>query len=426
MAKQSSRSVNDLILVIFSLALGFIVWVIVRQNEIHTQTKLVPVVLNNLPPFIELNPDKPYEPERLPITFSFAKGDESMATSGDFRVVLDLANLRVGNTEDYRAHTIRIDRTNVQFPEQLTLLEFAAPPAVTLNARMLVASAKVVPVIDGDPPQGYWVDRTGISAEPSEVNIAVSPKRFEDSMRQTLSIMTEAIDVSRMRQNTPRPVGLVFKPEEGLFPFEDSRSVVVFIPVREESTDAVFEQVPINYDPQLAARTATLDPLAADVTVTGPRSVIARLSKDLIVLGPRSSDFLEAETIGESFETLIDAAFETFDESDTRQLRVQIDPPQVVVTFHALEEAAPTPADDATTPAPAPAPTPAPMAVPTPVPTPVPSPSPTPEPTPAPSPVDEDTTPALHSNLRLIAPWRLSFSANAPTRLAARIHYDTP
>src|SRR5690242_14957282 len=91
MAKKGSGPVGEILLAGFSVLLGFVLWVIVRQGD--TVTKLVPmtVVQTGIPPMIEI---EAVEPKSLPVAFTMKKVDEGLTRAADqFRITLDLADL---------------------------------------------------------------------------------------------------------------------------------------------------------------------------------------------------------------------------------------------------------------------------------------------------------------------------------------------
>lgn len=404
MAKQAKpQPVNDLFLALFSLLLAFVVWVIVRQQEVLTQTILVPIQPEKLPPFIELDPEKPFEPTQIAVSFSFPKGDERMAGSGDFHLRVDLDTLaeRVSSTENFTRHTVRLSREMIEAPSKLTFVEFRSEPEVELRARMRVAEALVVPnIVAAEPAEGYRIDKENILVEPSRIDVAVDETRARIAEEgQLLEVTTEPVDLTGEQDFVRRVVGILLEPASGIYPLPDEPvpTIEVFIPIPEIELTREFENIPIRYAPFTKGVQASLAPETATVTVDGPRSVVEGLEPSMIRLRPYLSDFVISETIGESSETLITHSFELPEELQNKaeDLTATVEPLRVRVRFSASETpAAPTP-EVAPTPAPSltPVPTPEAAAIPEPVPTavPTPTPQPTPEPTPSPSPAPEET-----------------------------------
>ena len=64
MAKKASPGpVSDLFLAVFSIFLGFVVWVIVRQGDTVTKPVPVTVRLEGVPPIVEV---LDYQPRSIP------------------------------------------------------------------------------------------------------------------------------------------------------------------------------------------------------------------------------------------------------------------------------------------------------------------------------------------------------------------------
>lgn len=375
MAKQASKQVSDLVLILFSLALAFVVWAIVRQQEILTQTILVPVEFRNLPPFVELEPGRTYSPQQIPVSFSFPKGEERMVGSAEFRITLDLGELaqRVGSTERFSEHAVRVSRDNLRAPSGLTFIEFRSEPEVRFNARLRVARAVVRPRLGAAPPaEGFRVETDQVRAEPAEIDVAVDRFHFELAQREQLDISTEEISLAGARASVRRVVGVVYDTQAGVYPMptNPTNSVTVFVPIPEIEGERSFARVPIRYEPIRRRVGASLLPEFAAVTVTGPVSQLDRLTTSTIRLVPRPNEFLDAEAPGESFETLIDASFEGVDPDALDRLRATIRPRFVRVRFF-QREPDPAPVVEAPRPTPIPIPTPTPRPTQTPLPPPV-------------------------------------------------------
>ncbi|MDK2971171.1 MAG: hypothetical protein PWP23_926 [Candidatus Sumerlaeota bacterium] len=346
MAKQAKQPVNDLVLVLFSLLLAFLVWAIVRQQEILTQTILVPIDYRNLPPYVELDPSEPFTPTQIPVSFSFPKGEERMVGSAEFRLRIDLADMgtRVGSTERYTEYVVRVTRENLKAPDKLSFVEYRSEPEVTFRARLRVARATVVPRLGPEPPaEGYRIETDAIRAEPSEIDVAVDLFHYELAQRETIEIPTEEISVAGARTSLRRVAGLLYNTSDGVYPMPSNptSTVTVFVPIPEIEVERSFPKVPIRYKPIKRRIGATLSPEFASITVSGPVSQLDRMSSATILLTPRPNEFLDEETAGESFETLIDASFDGIDPELRDRLRATIEPRFVRVRFYAKEPETP-------------------------------------------------------------------------------------
>jgi hypothetical protein len=306
----------------------------------------VPIDHRNLPPYVELDPSEPYSPTQIPVSFSFPKGEERMVGSAEFRLSIDLADIgtRVGSTERFSDHVVRVARENIKAPDKLSFVEFRSEPEVRFRARLRVARATVLPRIGPEPPaEGYRIESAAVRAEPAEIDVAVDEFHHELAQRETILIPTEEISVAGARASVRRVAGLLYNTNDGVFPMptNPTSTVTVFVPIPEIEVERSFPRVPIRYQPIKRRIGATLYPEFASVTVSGPVSQVDRLSSGTILLVPRPNEFLDEERAGESFETLIDASFDGVDPELRDRLRATIEPRFVRVRFYSKEPEVP-------------------------------------------------------------------------------------
>lgn len=343
MAKSSRAPVNELFLALFSIFLAFVVWVIVRQQEIVTQTILVPVVVTSPPAFVELSPEVPFEPASVPVTFSFPMGDERLASASEYRLVIDASELadRVSSTETFSRHSIIASRNDLRFPSQLTFVEFVESPEITFRVRLRTAEVEVRhQVVDSRPASGHRVIREEIAVEPERITVAVDEARQVLSREQPLSILTEPVDPVGQNRSIRRVVGLLFDSEGGLYPLPDrpSPTVQVYVPITEIEETRVYEDIPIRFGTIRRSVSARLWPEEADVIVLGPIGLLNRLTPEMIRVTPLPNEFIDEEAVGEPFTTSLEVSFDAPDPEFSQRLRAEASPSIVRIQFYEVTE----------------------------------------------------------------------------------------
>ncbi len=386
MSKPSSGPFSDFALILFSLALGFIVWVIVRQQETVTRTVLVPVYYENLPDYIEL---QDYNPKNIAVSFSLAKGDDPLTSASEkFRATVDLTRLVERNiqTESFKEISLPVERTKLDYPKKLTFIAFEDTPAVTFSARLRVAMARIEVNLVGDhPAMGYRIDRQNIVMNPNEIYVAVDQKRYEQSLTNQLVIKTEPIDVTGKQVGITGLYRVLYGETDGIFPVPGrAETVEIMVPIQEVESTRVYHNIPVRYETLKRGVRAELTPSNVTVSVEGPPSLLTQLQPAMIRLTPRTTKFLDEERIGDSVETAIEISYLTADEKFQKRLKATLDPSLVLVRFFPHTDAVPIDI---------------PLETPIPViestPTPVPTGTPTPTPEPVEIHVDDDVTSPL-------------------------------
>jgi len=416
MAKQPTRGpVSDIVLFLFSIILALFVWVIVRQQEILTHTIQFAVETENiaLPPYIELNPETPYVPQQVAVKFNFKKGNEQLAMSSSKELVIDIKGQgdRFNSLDVFTPYQIPITRNMLRHPEELTFVEFVSPPEVDLFARVRTTEARVrLNLNDEQPPENFRLDRDNVLINPSTIRVAVDFENYIRSQNGELTVDTESVAVASATSSISRQLQIMFKQDSGIYPLPGNNPTVdVVIPIVENDKEKTFVDVPINYETIRAGVSAILEPTTADVTVTGPVSVVDSIQASRIRLRPEPNQFLDEEDIGSAPVTtniLSDLGLRI--DPTKRRPMTTISPRRVRIMFVAEDELqieSPVELEERLVPSLPPlTPTPTPTAAPIVIPTPTASPTPTPTPTPSPTPIAVETEDSETSPKPVIIP----------------------
>ncbi|MBI5154065.1 hypothetical protein HZA57_02415 [Candidatus Poribacteria bacterium] len=356
MAKQPSRPVSDLFLALFSLFLALIVWIIVKQQESIVRTIWVRVQpdLATLAPYIELDPESP-EPKLIAVEVSAPKAEEQYIKSEDFRLRVPLDTLTDrASSQQMTSIPVEVSTREVAVPAsapRLRVVQFVDPSngsirqrvPIQLRARIRVVPARVIPLIVGTPAPGFEVERDGIEIElASPVLVAVDEERYMKAQSEELVVQTEAIQVEGKRDVVSDLYSIPFEdPANEMYaagiyavPGKPLPKIGVIIPLRELDKSVTFPGVEFRYDPLQSGVVGEVSPATLDVQVTGPASVVERLTADMIRLYPGS--WIE-DTPGSVVDTLVEAGIETTDEAirpRLKSLRIETQPRTVKIRIN--------------------------------------------------------------------------------------------
>lgn len=374
MAKSSKERYSVVILPLFSVFLGFVVWVINKHSETDIRTIQVDVVPINQPDYIDV---QSYSPEQVLISFNIRKTDEILIRRSDeFKVEVDLSQFedRAISSQSYEEIAFRVNQDNLLTPRNLNFVRYEDDPVIRFNAKMRVAQAKISPVFsEGSPAQGYEVDVSSIYIDPSEVTVAVDEATLLESQARQIEIFTEPINVSGKKDNMAGIFSLQYVNGSGIYPIpgRPKQSVTVELAIPEVEESKVYQNVPIRFSAIKRNIVAIIEPEAVDVTLTGPVSLLDQIDIEDIIVDPVPDRQLDAEIPGSFVEIALRVSLQT--DIDTTEIESIKSESSAVIRFESIANPDPTP-------------------------TPAPSPTPTPTPTPEPESVDEvisEITPLL-------------------------------
>ncbi|MEQ8819227.1 MAG: hypothetical protein RLY93_03215 [Sumerlaeia bacterium] len=344
----SQRPTSLWVLALVSIFLAATIWIIVKQQETETRTFRIPVEIENVPAVVELQ--SRFDPAPIEARFTFPKTRERDADETNFRVVVDAKFLKDRfRPGDFTTITEQIQPSQIVTPEDFRFLEFLpGSSTIELSGRLRTAMGSVQPTIVGEPAEGFFVDRERILIEPRQIEVAVSQPVFLESQEKGLTLPTVPIPVGGQSGVVSGNYELDWNLMPGVerIPRREYSAVEIIVPLPERTITRTFEEVPMTYDPVRADIYAVVEPSVLGVKVTGPQSLLNRLTPGMLNLETRR--FID-ETPGNKVETLVEVRFETENPAMNRRIedevRVELDQNTVTIQLFSLDETEPE--DDA-------------------------------------------------------------------------------
>lgn len=239
-----------------SLALGALLWFAIAAKKTSEMGVSVPLELQNLPKELELTGDMV---NAIEVRLRASPGVIQRLGPGEVSARLDLASA----VEGERIIHLTNDAIRVPFGIQVVKIN---PSILTLNFER--TQQKVVPVrprLVGRPAKGYEVAE--IASEPAEIRIA-GPK---GRVQEVESAFTEPISVEGAQASVTDSVSLGI--DDPMLRILDRSRVEVTARIREAQERRTLQNLSIG----VRGGAGTPRPPLADVVVSGPASVMARL-----------------------------------------------------------------------------------------------------------------------------------------------------
>jgi len=239
-----------------SLALAALLWFAIAAKKTSEMGVSVPLELQNLPKELELTGDMV---NAIEVRLRASPGVIQRLGPGEVSARLDLASA----VEGERIIHLTNDAIRVPFGIQVVKIN---PSMLTLNFER--TQQKVVPVrprLVGRPAKGYEVAE--IASEPAEIRIA-GPK---GRVQEVESAFTEPISVEGAQASVTDSVSLGI--DDPMLRILDRSRVEVTARIREVQERRTLQNLSIG----VRSGAGTPRPLLADVVVSGPASVMARL-----------------------------------------------------------------------------------------------------------------------------------------------------
>jgi YbbR domain-containing protein len=239
-----------------SLALAGLLWFAIAGEKTSEMGISVPVELQNVPKDLELTGDTVNSVE---VRLRASPGIIQRLGPGEVSARLDLK----GATEGERIIHLTGDTIRVPFGIQVVQI---SPSMITLNfERTLRKLVPVRPRMVGRPAGGFEVAE--LTSEPTEVRIAGPKSRVQE----VESAFTEPISVEAAQASVTDSVSLGI--EDPMLRILDHSRVQVTAKVRVAQERRTLQALPI----RVRGGSLTPRPAVADVVVSGPVPVIARL-----------------------------------------------------------------------------------------------------------------------------------------------------
>jgi YbbR domain-containing protein len=248
---------------LLSVGLAVLLWLAVLGQHVVERPVRVPLEFQNIPAALEIVGTPPTTADvRLRGTSSLL----SRLQPGEIVAVLDLANARPGA----RLFHLRTDQVRVPFGVEVTQV---VPGTVGLELeRAASREVPVLPVVDGEPADGFGVGRIGV--EPPAVEI-VGP---QSRVQQVQSATTETVVIDGATASVKDVVTIgVTEPSVRL---RQPQSAVVSVEIVAAPATREFAGVPVRLRNAAAGLRAQAEPASVTVSLRGNRAALEQAGTD--------------------------------------------------------------------------------------------------------------------------------------------------
>jgi hypothetical protein len=264
-----ARSItNNLHIKIAAVVVGVIVWLFAKGEQDAERLFQVPLVLRNMPDGLT-TVESP--PGSVDVVLESANKDlAKLSLWGDPYAVIDMSDAQAN-----RMLTVSLSPANIVLPRDsgVQVVEVRNPRSIDLDIDRLVEKpAGVVPVIEGQPAEGYYV-LGNVRCVPDTVSV------FGPS--QVLATLTEVaaapLSVEGRRNRVDATRRIEFGGHWNLHSVPKEIRVVVGI---EGTRVATLSGVPAVLEHELSFSEATVEPEEVELTVSGPDHLVTSLTPD--------------------------------------------------------------------------------------------------------------------------------------------------
>jgi len=248
---------SNLALKAVSLLLAVLLWFAIAAEKTSEIGQSVTLEFQNIPRDLELTGEPV---DAIEVRLRASPGIIQRLGPGDVTARIDLG----GATEGERIVHLSAETIRVPFGVRVVKI---SPAMITLQLeRTTVATIRVQPRISGTPAEGYEVGET--VADPPQVRVAGPMTRIG----KVGTAYTEPLHVEGARTSVTESVNLGL--DDPLLRFQDAPRAKVTVHVREVLMHTTLAGLPVTVR---GGSGIGVRPAKVEVTVVGPRSVIARL-----------------------------------------------------------------------------------------------------------------------------------------------------
>jgi hypothetical protein len=174
------RLFHNLALKIVSVVLAALLWLIVSGEQTVERVLRIPLEYTNIPAQLELVGEPPTV---VDVRVRGSSGALGRLSPGELAAVLDVRSPRPGQ------RLYHLTGSDVRAPFGVDVMQVAPSSIALFFERSSSKTVPVLPVLEGQPAEGYVVDK--VTADPSKVEI-VGPA---SSLKLLSSAVTEAVSV---------------------------------------------------------------------------------------------------------------------------------------------------------------------------------------------------------------------------------------
>jgi YbbR domain-containing protein len=182
---------RNLALKIVSVVLAALLWLIVSGEQTVERVLRIPLEFTNIPPQLELVGEPPTV---VDVRLRGSSGTLGRLSSGDLAAVLDVRSPRPGQ------RLYHLTGSEVRAPFGVDVVQVAPASIALFFEQSSTKTVAVMPVLEGQPAEGYMVDK--VTASPASVEI-VGPA---SALRALDRAVTEAVSVEGATKNVVESV----------------------------------------------------------------------------------------------------------------------------------------------------------------------------------------------------------------------------
>jgi YbbR domain-containing protein len=250
---------------VLSLAVALGLWFALAGEQTVERSLRVPLELRNRPEPLELVEDPP---ATIEVRVRGASGLLSQLSPADVVAEVDLSSARPGR------RFFTMTRAQVRAPFGVDVVD-VTPGTISLRFEPTLARrVPLVPVVDGDPAEGYAAGT--VSVTPDTVEIA-GP---ESAVLRLKEANTEPVSVSGARRPVHESVAIGL-PDPSLR-LTTPGNADVTVQIQPIPVDRLVTQVPVHIRNAAQGLLAEAVPAAIAIAARGPKDVIAALRPDSI------------------------------------------------------------------------------------------------------------------------------------------------
>jgi YbbR domain-containing protein len=174
------RLFHNLALKLVSVVLAALLWLIVSGEQTVERVLRIPLEFTNIPAQLELVGEPPTV---VDVRLRGSSGTLGRLASGDLAAVLDVRSPRPGQ------RLYHLTGSDVRAPFGVDVVQVTPSSIALFFERSSAKTVPVIPVLEGQPAEGYIVDK--VTADPGQVEI-VGPA---SALKALTSAVTEAVSV---------------------------------------------------------------------------------------------------------------------------------------------------------------------------------------------------------------------------------------
>ncbi|TKJ31553.1 hypothetical protein CEE39_07120 [bacterium (candidate division B38) B3_B38] len=256
---------NNLPLKLVSLALAFILWVLVMGGKRSIiEFKDVPLQFKNLPPAMSLTGDTV---DAVNVRLRASDTILNTLSTGQIDISLDLSNVTHG--EQY----IPITFDKIRVPFGAEVIKVTPPTIRLLVERKLEKEIPIVPNFGGSLAPGYKLIRFSLS--PSRVTITGA----ESEVQEVGEATTDLIPLEGRKEGFSGVVNIaVAHPNVSII---GQRTTQVSVEIGEANVEMTLADIPISFSSQIYLTMA--EPSTVSVTIKAPSEILRQINTERII-----------------------------------------------------------------------------------------------------------------------------------------------